>query len=46
MAPAALLGAATDLTDLDGPLWLAKDVPHGLHYEDGLLDPPLPALWG
>jgi len=46
MAPAALLGAATDLTDLDGPLWLAEDVPHGLHYEDGLLSPPLPTLWG
>ena len=46
MAPAVLLGTLADAVDLDGPLWLAKDVADGLKYENGLVHPPSPALWG
>ena len=46
MAPAVLLGGLADAIDLDGPLWLAKDVPHGLKYFDGWVSPPTPELWG
>lgn len=46
MAPAMLLGMLADAIDLDGPLWLSKDVEHGLRYEGGLVHPPTPALWG
>ena len=46
MAPAILLAQLADTVDLDGPLWLAEDVPHGLHYENGFVSPPAPALWG
>lgn len=46
MAPALLLGQDADLIDLDGPLWLAEDVPHGLEYTDGHVAPPHRALWG
>ncbi len=46
MAPATLLAAQAQLVDLDGPLWLARDRPHALHYTDGLIHPPSPDLWG
>lgn len=46
MAPALLLGQVADLIDLDGPLWLEKDVAHRLHYNDGHVSPPNPELWG
>lgn len=46
MAPAVLLAQLADTVDLDGPLWLAEDVPDGLSYEDGYVSPPEPALWG
>ncbi len=46
MAPALLLGGLADLIDLDGPLWLADDIEHGLTYKDGTVAPPSPALWG
>ncbi len=46
MAPAFLLGALADAVDLDGPLWLTKDVEHGLSYSDGQVSPPTPQLWG
>ncbi len=46
MAPAMLLAALADFVDLDGPLWLSEDVPHGLSYADGIVSPPEPALWG
>lgn len=46
MAPALLLGQAADLIDLDGPLWLEKDVPHKLRYNDGIVSPPSRELWG
>lgn len=46
MAPAVILGGAADMIDLDGPLWLAKDVENGLKYKSGKVSPPLKALWG
>jgi L-alanine-DL-glutamate epimerase-like enolase superfamily enzyme len=46
MAPALILGQAADVIDLDGPLWLAEDVPHGLKYNTGKVSSPTKALWG
>ena len=46
MAPALLLAGDAEVVDLDGPLLLAEDRPHGLSYHGGLIHPPDPALWG
>ena len=46
MAPAVLVAQGARVVDLDGPLLLAKDRPDGLRYEDSLVYPPTPALWG
>jgi L-Ala-D/L-Glu epimerase len=46
MAPALLLAQRAAWVDLDGPLLLAHDRPHGLRYEGGTVFPPEPALWG
>tara|TARA_R100000655_G_scaffold639_13_gene2801 strand:+ start:267 stop:1250 length:984 start_codon:yes stop_codon:yes gene_type:complete len=46
MAPAVLLAGLADAADLDGPLWLAEDIAHGLTYSDGMVSPPTSALWG
>src|SRR5512146_1000917 len=46
MAPAVLLAQRAQYVDLDGPLLLGKDRPDGLHYEQSLVFPPTPALWG
>jgi L-Ala-D/L-Glu epimerase len=46
MAPAILVAQAADWIDLDGPLLLARDRPHGLVYADGTVSPPTTALWG
>ena len=46
MAPAMLLAQAARYVDLDGPLLLAKDRDHGLHYEGSTVHPPPAALWG
>ena len=46
MAPALLVAAHAAFVDLDGPLLLAKDRPHGLRYDGALVHPPAPALWG
>ena len=46
MAPAVLLAGLADIADVDGPLWLSDDVPHGLAYSDGSVSPPAPELWG
>jgi L-Ala-D/L-Glu epimerase len=46
MAPAHLLAQRARLVDLDGPLLLAEDRPHGLKYEGSLVHPPTPELWG
>jgi L-alanine-DL-glutamate epimerase-like enolase superfamily enzyme len=46
MAPAMLLSARARFVDLDGPLLLARDREAGLVYEESLVHPPSPALWG
>ncbi len=46
MAPAMLLTPRARFVDLDGPLLLAQDRPHGLRYEGSIIHPPGPALWG
>ncbi len=46
MAPALLLAQRAAWVDLDGPLLLAHDRPHGLRYDGGTVYPPEPALWG
>jgi len=46
VAPAMLVAEYARIVDLDGPLLLARDREHGLRYDDSILHPALPALWG
>lgn len=46
MAPALLAAQHARFVDLDGPLLLAADRPHGLRYEGSLVHPSDPELWG
>jgi L-alanine-DL-glutamate epimerase-like enolase superfamily enzyme len=46
IAPAVLLAQQADFVDLDGPLLLARDRPHGLQYQASSVSPPIPQLWG
>ena len=46
MAPATLIAAASEVVDIDGPLLLAEDRPHGLVYQGSSVHPPPPELWG
>jgi L-alanine-DL-glutamate epimerase-like enolase superfamily enzyme len=46
IAPALLVAQQANWVDLDGPLLLARDRVPGLTYEDALVFPPEPALWG
>lgn len=46
MAPAVLVAQGAAVTDLDGPLLLARDRAHGLVYDDSGVHPSTPALWG
>jgi L-alanine-DL-glutamate epimerase-like enolase superfamily enzyme len=46
MAPALLVAQRARVVDLDGPLLLAKDRPHGLRYEGSTVHPAEPILWG
>ncbi len=46
MAPAMLIAQRARFVDLDGPLLLARDRPHGLRYDGSEVHPPEPALWG
>jgi L-alanine-DL-glutamate epimerase-like enolase superfamily enzyme len=46
MAPALLVAQGARVVDLDGPLLLAVDRPDGLRYENSLVYPATPALWG
>lgn len=46
MAPAVLVAQGAAVTDLDGPLLLARDREHGLVYDDSGVHPSTPALWG
>lgn len=46
MAPAVLVAQGAALTDLDGPLLLARDRAHPLVYDDRGVHPATPELWG
>jgi L-alanine-DL-glutamate epimerase-like enolase superfamily enzyme len=46
MAPAMLVAQLASFVDLDGPLLLARDREPGLRYEESLIYPPSPDLWG
>ncbi len=46
MAPAMALTPRARFVDLDGPLLLAEDRPHGLRYEGSIVYPPSRELWG
>jgi L-Ala-D/L-Glu epimerase len=46
MAPAMLVAQQARVVDLDGPLLLAGDRPHGLRYVSSTVYPAEPALWG
>lgn len=46
MAPAILPAQMAAFTDLDGPLLLAQDRDHALHYDADGVHPPEAALWG
>ena len=46
MAPALLLAQGAEVVDLDGPLLLAEDRVPGLRFDDSLIHPPEPELWG
>ena len=46
MAPGVLVAQGAAVTDLDGPLLLAEDRPHGLRYDALGVHPPGAELWG
>ncbi|MGH1417461.1 MAG: N-acetyl-D-Glu racemase DgcA [Hyphomicrobiaceae bacterium] len=46
MAPAFFLAQHARWVDLDGPLLLAEDRPHGFRIINGVIAPPSPKLWG
>ncbi|MCB8745992.1 dipeptide epimerase [Rhodoferax sp. U2-2l] len=46
MAPAFLLAQQCQYVDLDGPLLQTLDRDCPMVYRNGVIDPPLPALWG
>ncbi len=46
MAPAVLVAQGARVTDLDGPLLLARDRAHPLTYDAAGVHPPARALWG
>jgi len=47
MAPACVIGQHCRFVDIDGPLLLADDVDHALHFADGGgVSLPTPQLWG
>ena len=46
MAPAFLLAQLADYVDLDGPLLLSKDRENGIAFENGIMSPSRPELWG
>jgi L-Ala-D/L-Glu epimerase len=45
VGPAFVLGQLCDIVDLDGPIFLTRDPPPTVSYEDGYLSCP-PAVWG
>ncbi|REL39211.1 dipeptide epimerase [Rhodohalobacter sp. SW132] len=46
MAPALLVAQGVEIVDLDGPLLLAEDRDHPLHFDENGIHPFSPELWG
>jgi L-alanine-DL-glutamate epimerase-like enolase superfamily enzyme len=46
IAPALLLAADAQVVDLDGPLLLARDRAHGVHFDGSVIHPASAELWG
>lgn len=46
MAPSFVIAQLCDFVDIDGPLLLKYDLPHGLVYNHGVVDSISPKLWG
>ncbi|MFD2184133.1 N-acetyl-D-Glu racemase DgcA [Rhodoplanes azumiensis] len=46
IAPAVLLAQGARFVDLDGPLLLVDDRPHGLTFDGSILHPATDVLWG
>jgi L-alanine-DL-glutamate epimerase-like enolase superfamily enzyme len=46
MAPAFLVAQQAQFVDLDGPLWLAEDRPHGFRFTGSTMHPNDAELWG
>jgi L-alanine-DL-glutamate epimerase-like enolase superfamily enzyme len=46
MAPSFVVAQLCDFVDIDGPLLLKYDQPHGLEYNNGVVRGFDPALWG
>jgi L-alanine-DL-glutamate epimerase-like enolase superfamily enzyme len=46
MAPALLLADRARFVDLDGPVLLSRDRADGLTFDNGVISPPDPRLWG
>ena len=46
MAPACMVAQGADIVDLDGPLLLERDRPHGLVYRGSAIQPWSAELWG
>jgi L-Ala-D/L-Glu epimerase len=46
MAPAHVLAQLCEFVDIDGPLLMTKDYPHGLKYEGATVTAPPDILWG
>jgi L-alanine-DL-glutamate epimerase-like enolase superfamily enzyme len=46
IAPAFLIAAGSDYVDIDGPLHLMEDRPHGMRFQGLSVSPPVAELWG
>ncbi|OJJ18734.1 dipeptide epimerase [marine bacterium AO1-C] len=46
MAPGFVIAQYCDFVDLDGPMFLTKDRPHAMTFEQGQITGFTPALWG
>lgn len=46
IAPIWAIAARSAFVDLDGPLWLKADRPHGVRGDNGMLYPAAPDFWG
>ena len=46
MAPALMIAQQAKFVDLDGPVWIKKDRPHGLEINNGVIENLPKKLWG